>query len=184
MIKLCETKLRPLQESDLALILKWRNSDRIRQNMFHSGIISWQQHVAWFEHLQFREDQRVLLFLLSNNPLGVVNFTNINNRTENFCEWGFYIGCEEATKGSGLAMGILSLDFAFQKLGVHHIIGQCFIFNRASSNYHEKLGFVYRDDSNKLFERDGTIFNVKQYELTVNEWGDKRKQLYREIFLD
>lgn len=183
MFKLSDATLRRIQENDLDLILKWRNTDRIRKNMFQDGIIGWQQHVAWFETLQFRDDQVVLLFLLSNEPVGVVNFTNINH-IENSCEWGFYIGREQVPKGSGLAMGILALEFAFLTLGVDSIIGQCFDSNRASSSYHEKLGFLYRKGLDKLFEREGTIFNVKQYELLSTEWRQKRIRLYRETFLD
>jgi len=36
--------LRPLEESDLELILPWRNASTVRQAMFMQHKISWDEH--------------------------------------------------------------------------------------------------------------------------------------------
>lgn len=182
MFTLSNTKIRRIQKEDLELILAWRNSDRVRQNMFQNEIITWEEHVAWFEKLQRREDQVVVIVFLADMPVGVVSFTRINCK-EGFCEWGFYIGNVEAPKGSGMAMGILALDFAFETIGMRRIVGQCFVSNHASANYHVKLGFFYQGILNEIVERNGLVCKIKQYELTIESWRKNRSQLYVKLFI-
>lgn len=40
-------QLREIKEQDLPLILKWRNSERIKHSMYSNEIITWEQHVSW-----------------------------------------------------------------------------------------------------------------------------------------
>nr|MDA8226443.1 hypothetical protein [Desulfitobacterium hafniense] len=110
MFSLRNSDLRRIKEEDLELILAWRNSGHVRTNMFNSQIISWQEHIAWFDKLKQRMDQTVLIYSYKDTPLGVVNFTKID-RKNGRCDWGFYIGCTQAPSGSGTAMGLLGLDY-------------------------------------------------------------------------
>ena len=48
-------RLRPLTEDDLPLTLTWRNQDVVRQWFFHSDLIQFEQHRAWFEIYRERE---------------------------------------------------------------------------------------------------------------------------------
>ena len=43
--------LRMLEYRDLDLVLQWRNTDRIRKNMFSDHIISVDEHYQWFSSL-------------------------------------------------------------------------------------------------------------------------------------
>ena len=44
--------LRPVCKDDLPMLLMWRNSDRIRSKMLQQHIISWEEHLAWFERIK------------------------------------------------------------------------------------------------------------------------------------
>ena len=44
--------LRPVRKDDLPMLLMWRNSDRIRSKMLQQHIISWEEHLAWFERIK------------------------------------------------------------------------------------------------------------------------------------
>ena len=46
MLRRDDCQLRPVLESDLGLIRQWRNSERIRANMFTDHIISSEEHLA------------------------------------------------------------------------------------------------------------------------------------------
>lgn len=183
MFNLAETELRPLQVKDLRQVLLWRNSERIRKSMFTSHQISWEEHVAWFEGLQHRTDQAVLLFLYKGEGLGIINFTKID-KGACCCEWGFYIGRERALPGSGTAMGLLGLDYAFTTLNLLTIYGRCFVTNIASVRYHEKLGFIYQGELPALAGNAQNLPAVKLFKLSKDLWINKRTFLYPQIFAD
>lgn len=183
MFRVTDTELRPLESKDLRQVLMWRNSERIRNSMFTSHIISWEEHIAWFNKLQYRTDQAVLLFLYQREPIGVINFTELD-KDKCCCEWGFYIGPEDAASGSGTAMGLLGLDYAFRQLGMKRICGQCLITNAASARYHEKLGFIFKNQTELQPDYQEDIFTVKQFQLEKEVWAARRLILYLQVFSD
>lgn len=174
-----ESELRPIETQNLELVLNWRNSVHIRTCMFDSRIISWNEHVTWFDKLKYRMDQKVLLYFYHGTPYGVVNLTKIDKSSKQ-CEWGFYIGDLEAPKGSGTAMGILGLDYVFDQMNLAKVMGQCFSFNKASSAYHEKLGFVQKNLD--MFCKEAIANDVKLYELTSSVWQERRMMLFPHVF--
>ena len=54
-------RLRLLRASDLDLTRAWRNQDHIRRWFFTSDVISDEQHRAWFQKYQQRDDDFVFL---------------------------------------------------------------------------------------------------------------------------
>ena len=44
-----KTELRPLQESDLWMVLEWRNHPDIRKHMYRSTPIEPKEHIHWYE---------------------------------------------------------------------------------------------------------------------------------------
>lgn len=183
MFNLTETRLRPLEYSDLRQVLAWRNSERIRQSMFTKHLIVWEEHLAWFERLQHRTDQAVLLFLYKDINLGVINFTSIE-QANSCCEWGFYIGAEDAPPSSGTAMGLLGLDYAFEQLAMQTIKGQCYVNNIASIRYHEKMGFQFIKQLELWLDSQGGSQTVKLFELKKSAWEQQRLKLYPQVFED
>jgi len=47
-VRIEECGLRPIEEGDLATVLEWRNSERIRANMYTDHLISREEHRAGF----------------------------------------------------------------------------------------------------------------------------------------
>ena len=133
-------RLRPMTHADLELVWGWRNSERIRFYMYHDAIIPWEDHCRWFARIQEQETTIVLLFEYDGKPVGVINFTDLDRKNEK-CHWGFYMGEEGLPKGTGTLMGKLGLQYAFEKIKVHKLIGEAFSFNEASIGFHQKLGF-------------------------------------------
>lgn len=136
-----EHGFRPITAADLALVLEWRNSDRIRRCMFTDHLISMEEHMSWFERTQ---DQNVPTFLLYERmgvPTGVVSFSRIDH-SNGTCHWGFYIGRTDRPKGSGIIMGRLGIDYAFNQLEMRKIYGEVLACNEASIGFHDRLGFT------------------------------------------
>ncbi len=132
--------LRPLEERDLARLLAWRNSERIRKSMISDHLISWDEHLNWFENMN-REKNLYLLFEFNDRPAGMVYFNDIDHYNEK-CYWGFYLGEKDLPRGAGLLMAYLGLNYVFTEQALRKICSEALLSNPISINFHKKLGFI------------------------------------------
>ena len=161
--------LRYMEEKDLQLVLKWRNSDRIRTNMFNDRRIKLKEHRDWYFNLD-KVKNHFLIFEYNNDPAGLVYFKDLDFDNLS-CYWGFYIGKEKLPKGTGTKMGNLGLEFAFKKLNINKLCGQVFAFNHRSIQFHKKLGFI-KENEFKYF-RNNKYEDVIRYVLYKNQWKNQ-----------
>lgn len=164
--------LRPLQKTDLQLVLEWRNSPRIRAVMFSDQIITPEEHEAWFERQHKQQNYSSLVFEMNHHPVGIVCFTDLDTKNKK-CQWGFYLGVEGLPKGSGLCMGILGLRYGFEFLEMHKIIGEVLTFNTPSINFHKKLGFLEEGLFQKHIMKNGQYQDVLSLAMFRNLWFQK-----------
>ncbi|WP_199884012.1 UDP-4-amino-4,6-dideoxy-N-acetyl-beta-L-altrosamine N-acetyltransferase [Anaerosinus massiliensis] len=171
-------KLMPIDEQNLKLILQWRNAKRIRECMVNDEVITWQEHLQWFENLKTRNDREVLAFLVENRPVGIVSFIDID-RMHHHCHWGFYIGEENAPKGCGTIMAYYALSYAFEKYKVHKINSEVIDYNVKSINYHRSLGFEQNGKMlDELFREDKYI-DLVLFTLFKEKWNQIKENVYR-----
>lgn len=117
--------LRPISESDTTLIVRWRNSDFVRNNFLYRGNFTEEIHRNWIETKVATGE--VVQFIIEQEengnqvPVGSVYLRDIDK--ENSCaEFGIFIGEESAIgKGIGTEASKLMLDFAHNKL-VHRFL--------------------------------------------------------------
>ncbi|MFH1700238.1 MAG: UDP-4-amino-4,6-dideoxy-N-acetyl-beta-L-altrosamine N-acetyltransferase [Candidatus Zixiibacteriota bacterium] len=174
-------QIRPIERGDLDLVLKWRNSERIRENMYTSHIISFDEHQKWFEKISAEKKSLHFIFETNGIPLGVVNITNIDNENKK-CVWGFYIGAENAPRGSGSAMGFFALEHLFEKLEFHRIVGEAFAFNSDSVKYHKRLGFIEEGRLRDYVLKDGKYEDVVTLAILEDGWRDIKPSLIKLFF--
>lgn len=97
-------ELKPISEQDLKIVRKWRNSKKIKSFMYTDHHITWEEHRRWFENLRKDSQKKVLLLHHKKQPLGLVNFTELDKKNGR-CYWGFYIGKKVHPKGLGPLWG-------------------------------------------------------------------------------
>lgn len=161
-------KLRKLEKSDLNRILVWRNSDRIRVTMFTDHVITPEEHRKWFEDMD-NSDKVYFIFELDCIPVGLSNFTEIdwlNNR----CFWGFYIGETEVPRGTGLLMGYLSMEYAFEQFKIRKVCSHVLAGNKVSLNYHKKLGFSEEGLFKQHIKKNDRYEDVIYLALFNDDW--------------
>lgn len=160
-------ELRPMIEQDLAMVLAWRNSDRVRSVMFHQELITAAKHREWFSNKTGAVDSTLLIFRLNSIDCGFLGL-----HTEPLAsrvEWGFYLS-PEAKPGAGALLGKAGMRYAFDTLSMHKLVGHVLEYNTKSLRYHEKLGFtqegILRDHH---FDGAGYVSTVC-YGLLQDEW--------------
>ena len=182
MLKREECRLRPIEWDDLEKILKWRNSERIRANMYTDHIISLEEHRAWFERSKLQTTSVYLVFDVQDQPAGLVYFTDIDKNNSK-SHWGFYLGEENIPRGSGTVMGVLGLDYAFTQLKIRKLCGEAFAFNDASIRFHKRLGFSEEGRFIKHVLRRGVYEDVVSFALFREDWLNKQQNLNGAAFV-
>lgn len=131
--------IRPLRKSDLEAVLEWRNHPDVRQYMYTTHEITWQEHLSWFNSNQKSGRHHLLIYETNETPRGFIKFTP--KTCGNVCDWGFYLS-PDAERGTGQALGRAALNYGFDKLGLHKVCGEALGFNERSRRFHTKLGFI------------------------------------------
>jgi UDP-4-amino-4,6-dideoxy-N-acetyl-beta-L-altrosamine N-acetyltransferase len=172
--------LRPLEESDLKLILPWRNALTVRQAMFTQHEISWDEHQAWFHRMQADESKQWFLFLdYENVPSAVVSFVSID-QVQKLAFWGFYTD-PDARPGTGTRMSLDALDKAFFELGLRKLNAEVLASNLCSLEMHKKIGFIeegrFRDH---FFDGESNV-DVFRFGILYEEWPHAKRNLQDRI---
>ena len=159
--------VRAMEESDLELVLSWRNHPDIRRFMYSQDEISVDEHLDWFRHAIEQKTKHLLIFEIEKIPHGFVQFSKL--RGEPVAEWGFYAE-PNALAGIGMRMGQTALRYAFIELGFKKICGQALAYNAKSIKFHHKLGFQ-QEGLLRNQHYDGKSFHdVYCFGLLRSEW--------------
>lgn len=143
-IELGAVYLRPITLEDTELIVKWRNSDRVRRNFIYQKPFTREGHLAWMREKVAAG--QVVQFILcrteDGRPVGSVYFRDID-RDNLRAEYGIFIGEEDAAgKGYGTAAAKGAVAYARDVLGLHKLMLRVFADNGAAVRSYEKAGFV------------------------------------------
>jgi RimJ/RimL family protein N-acetyltransferase len=136
--------------------------------MLNNKIISWREHLSWFNSLSERDDRGFLLFSVNDRPLGAATFKDLDHDAKTCC-WGFYLGEEKRPKGTGLLLGYYALEYIFAE-GVEKIKSQVIEHNLVSIAFHKRLFFEKKGVSGEKIKRDGCLYNVVLFELDKTVW--------------
>lgn len=173
--------LRPMETTDLETVWRWRNSPRIRREMYTDHEISWEEHEAWFRRVSKTGQSLHFVFEGQGRPLGVVNVVDID-QNHSRCHWGFYIGETDAPRGSGSIMGFLALDYLFEELDFHRVIGEAIATNNTSIRYHKRLGFL---EEGRLVDhacKNGYFVDVIAMAIVKDRWLIVKPALEEKFF--
>lgn len=169
-----------IQESDLEKILEWRNKESIRSVMYNDELIKWTQHLEWYHSLEKSKNKLSKIFSINDTPVGIVNFNNIDEINLH-CYWGFYIGVENSSKGTGLLLGLVALDYIFTNYPLVKVYGEVLESNNISIRYHEKLGFKKEGILRAHIKRKDFFENVHVFSILRDEWMENKAIITDEV---
>ena len=159
--------IRMLSVDDLPLVLLWRNDPDVRKYMFTQHEISYDEHLQWFYKASTDISRKLLIVEESKNPIGYVQFNHVS--VGGIADWGFYAR-PGAPKGSGLKLGVASLNYAFNELGLHKVMGEAIHSNEISISFHKKLGFVQEGILREHKKIGNEYYHLYCFGLLSHEW--------------
>lgn len=160
-------RLRIVEESDLRLLLSWRNDVDVRRFMFTNQVIGWDEHCAWYRRCMAENGRQLLIFEADGVGRGFMNLSGL--RRGGVAEWGFFLA-PGAPRGTGMRMGAATLGHVFNEQGAHKLCGQAISNNDRSVRFHHRLGFRQEGVLREQHLSDGTYVDVICFGLLVSEF--------------
>jgi len=160
--------LRPMVDSDLPLVLSWRNAKDVRNNMYTNHVITPDEHQAWWNAQSIDPATRLLIYEMDSQPLGVVTFTKFTGEAGS-ATWAFYSG-DRSHRGVGKLMEIAALEYAFEALRVCRLECEVLAFNKTVVDFHIKHGFTVEGIFRQAYIRDGEYYDIYRLSMLSDEW--------------
>jgi UDP-4-amino-4,6-dideoxy-N-acetyl-beta-L-altrosamine N-acetyltransferase len=135
--------LREIEESDLDLIVKWRNDPEVLRYLFSYLPISSASQRQWYQRYLTDDRQQTFVIVLKdeNKPVGTIGLSVIDHRDQK-AELGIMIG-EKGERGKGVGEEALRLliGYAFTQMNLRKIKALAFADNETAIRLYEKCGF-------------------------------------------
>jgi UDP-4-amino-4,6-dideoxy-N-acetyl-beta-L-altrosamine N-acetyltransferase len=170
-----ERQIRALRESDLEMLLSWRNHPEVRRYMLTQHKISADEHMKWFRRTSVDPQRHLLIYQYKEIPLGFISLYQTPESA--LADWGFYLS-PDSEKGTGNALGEAGLTYAFEYLKLHKICGKVLSYNACSIRFHESLGFVREGILRQQHLVDTSYHDLVCFGLLSSDWKSSYKELH------
>ena len=162
MIQKDELLFRPIIESDIENVRRWRNKDSIRQSFIYQEIISKEQQEQWYKNYVLNEKDIMFIIEYLGKAIGAVALYNIDLEKKE-AEFGrLMIG---DLKARGLNIGRKTTceicRFGFEVLGLKNIILEVFSDNVHAKKPYEEVGFK-EIGKRQVEDRELTVMVLKE----------------------
>lgn len=141
--------LREAEASDCDLYFQWANDPEVRANSLNSSLITWEDHVSWFNRSLNAPNKFFFLVFLGKEPVGQVRFEIQENKEAliSYSIGGLY-------RGRGLGKIILErgMQALFTKTGIKRFRGYIKEDNIASQAVFEGLNFQKTGQNDDVLE--------------------------------
>jgi UDP-2,4-diacetamido-2,4,6-trideoxy-beta-L-altropyranose hydrolase/UDP-4-amino-4,6-dideoxy-N-acetyl-beta-L-altrosamine N-acetyltransferase len=131
------TDFTALTERESADVLRWRNDDSVRFNMYNTHTISVDEHKGFIESLKTRTDKQCFVVRRGADAVGVINFSGISPES---VVMGIYAVPD--VKGAGKTLMGAIKAYAFDTLKSGKIISEVFADNEKAHRLYERFGFA------------------------------------------
>jgi UDP-4-amino-4,6-dideoxy-N-acetyl-beta-L-altrosamine N-acetyltransferase len=155
-----------LSPDEKELVWKWRNHEAIRKWMYNTSVIPFENHLAFIEKLKTDTVKTYFLVKRDNLPLGVISITLVEDRV---VDLGFYLGPEYLHKKLSVEFYYHVLEYLFEALHFHKVIGYVLVENNAAISLYELFGYV-RQKVNRT--ENGKTVEYYYSELSVETWTE------------
>lgn len=148
---------RKIVEADTDMVLRWRNSDYVRNHFIHRDMISREEHLRWL-HSKV-ETGKVIQFIMvertTDIPVGSVYLRDVEYE-EKTAEYGIFIGeADSRGKGYGTEAAQVIIKYAFGQLRMKSLALRVLEDNKRAIQSYEKAGFQVDIESTEQLWIDG-----------------------------
>ena len=144
-----DVRLIRVQAEHLSLILRWRNNDWVRKNMFVQDILKEKDQLAWFNSINNASNYYFIIEYLGEK-VGLIHAKNFSEE-DGIGEGGIFIGeYDYLETWASVMASICLLNFIFAKTNINRSMVRVQAHNRRAISYNLKLGYkIDYEDANE-----------------------------------
>lgn len=168
--------LRTIIEEDLPQLLAWRNSPEIHSKMLTDHLITWDEHLRWFEKGKKQEPPLNFAFVYQGMLAGYggCSMYDAENKT---CDTGHYLGVNlDLPVDAGVCLSVMLSKYVFEKLGVRKIITEVFVENSRVLKFNQLIGAKIIDRFK--IRKDGSLKEIVKIETDYDDWAKVKNVFY------
>jgi len=173
-LKLKQSKIqfRSIRESDLMLLQKWRNSNKIFPYNAQFFLLNLENQKKWFIEQKKSNSSKMFIVTFKNKPIGVCGLIHLDDENKT-ADVAIIIG-ETQFHGKGFGKKILQklIIYGFNKLNLNRIGADIFEFNKISENLFFDLNFIFEGTLRKSLWRNGKWWNINKFSVLKNEFSN------------
>ena len=163
--------MKEIEEKDLDLLMRWRNSPEVSDFLFTDKTYTNKSQKKWFN--KNKDNKENIYFVAENlngNKFGEARINNIDFKNKK-CEIGAYIG-EKTFKGKGLGKEIFKAltSFCLKELNMNKTFLKAFLFNKIAIHIYESLGFKSEGILRQEVLKKGKFEDVIVMSILRSEW--------------
>ncbi|HBW13303.1 MAG TPA: UDP-4-amino-4,6-dideoxy-N-acetyl-beta-L-altrosamine N-acetyltransferase [Proteiniclasticum sp.] len=169
-------RLRPISLNDTNNIVKWRNTDSVKQNLFTRDDITHEDHIKWFNNYVMKGlcSQFIIEIIEPSMDIGTVFIKNIDKKNDKG-EFGIFIGEEEARgKGFGKTATKLILDHAFTELNLNRVYLSVFVDNLSGIKSYANAGFEQEGVLRQDYKYGNKYYDVLLMSILRHKWMEMK----------
>lgn len=156
-------KLRSVEETDLSILVEWRNRPEIWQCFFNKFPLTYSGQMKWYRAL-LEDRQRLLLMIEAfdvPHPVGTIGFDRIDHVNQ-VAEYGNFLIGHEQSRGFGFAEEALTLllGYGFNRLNLNRVFLHVQADNVRALEFYNRCGFREEGRLREAFFDRGAFMDV------------------------
>lgn len=166
-----DLRIRPISIQDTSNIVRWRNKDFVRKNLYSQDLISEEQHLSYFRKYVETHQCYQYIICVDGIDVGTVFLKNFDSITKK-AEFGIFIG-EETALGHhyGTRATELILQEAFQRYQLNRVYLTVFADNKKAISAYENAGFKVEGTFIDDFW-DGSVYHdIVSMAILAKDWN-------------
>ena len=167
--------LRPIQESDLENIMRWRMDEEITRYMNTNPKLTLEGQKEWLEQLRVNEDVQYWVIEVQKQPAGVINLTGLTN-PKGELGWAYYVGEKKLRSlKTALSLEMSMYDYVFDTLQKKAVYSDVFTLNQGVIQLHKLCGCEIVEEKKAHVSKEGIYYDVTFMRMTDELWKKKRE---------
>lgn len=160
-------RLVPFSEDNADLVLAWRNTSRVRENMIDDSVISMEEHLRFLETLAKDACRQYFVVYLDQDPVATLYFADLGQQE---VTWGCYIGTEQMVPGLFVVLFLVGAELAFARPQTKALCSEVAAYNSAPQALNRFIGLGAGEERVRT-TRSGRTVEFVPYRLERSGWA-------------
>jgi UDP-4-amino-4,6-dideoxy-N-acetyl-beta-L-altrosamine N-acetyltransferase len=179
--------LRPVEESDSELIVRWRNTPIIHACFYSDDVVTIESHKRWYDK-NIANDPWQRLWMIDRIEdkvsVGMTGLMNIDLYNRNVEHGRVITDLQYRLEGYAFESIYVVLRYCFEELNMHKVYACILDTNIASQKFHAKLGFEPEAVFKEQIFKGGIFHDVIRMKYMKNSFRANESSLRKLCKMD